>query len=325
HAIKVATWWATAPHVWLASVRNGIPAFFVQDIETSYYPDRPEFAYRVVDSYRHEFRYMTISEWNRERLAEYGVQARLVPPGVNLDLFRAYDDVQRRDDELLVIGRDNPLKNLPLTMAAYDLLGEARPRMRMFGVEPEVGERYGIEYVDAPPDEQVARMFSEATVFVQSSVHEGFCLPPLEAMAAGCAVVCTDAHGNRDFCRDGENCLIPEPTPEAVAAAIRRLFEDRELRERLIAEGKRTAAASSAPRCGCTGAGSRCSNGTRAAARKARRRCARSAPPSVPASSIPTAPSARAGCSTTRARPAGSATATAAATPPTARPRPTSP
>ncbi|MFL5955940.1 MAG: glycosyltransferase [Solirubrobacterales bacterium] len=242
-AIKVATWWATAPHVWLASVRNGIPAFFVQDIETSYYPDRPEFAYRVVDSYRHEFRYMTISEWNRERLAEYGVQARLVPPGVNLDLFREYDDVRRRDDELLVVGRANPLKNLPLTMAAYDLLGDDRPRMRMFGVEPKVGERYGIEYVESPPDEEVARMFARATVFVQTSVHEGFCLPPLEAMAAGCAVVCTDAHGNRDFCRDGENCLMPEPTPEAVAEAIRRLFEDRELRERLIAEGKRTAAA----------------------------------------------------------------------------------
>jgi len=89
----------------------------------------------------------------------------------------------------------------------------------------------------------VARMFARATVFVQTSVHEGFCLPPLEAMAAGCAVVCTDAHGNRDFCRDGENCLMPEPTPEAVAEAVRRLFEDRDLRERLIAEGKRTAAA----------------------------------------------------------------------------------
>ena len=30
-------------------------------------------------------------------------------------------------------------------------------------------------------------------------------------MATGGAVVCTDAHGNRDFCIDGENCLIPEP------------------------------------------------------------------------------------------------------------------
>jgi len=241
-AIKVATWWATGPAVWLASVRNGIPAYFVQDIETSYYPDRPDFAYRVVDTYRHEFRYLTISEWNRERLAEYGVPARLVPPGVNLEEFRERDDVARDDDRLLVIGRDNPLKNLALTMAAYELLGDDRPEMQMFGVEPDVGERYGVPYADSPSDDGVVRLFNEAAVFVQTSVHEGFCLPPLEAMATGCAVVCTDAHGNRDFCRDGENCLMPEPTPEAVAAAIRRLLADHDLRARLVAEGKRTAA-----------------------------------------------------------------------------------
>ena len=41
-------------------------------------------------------------------------------------------------------------------------------------------------------------------MFVQTSTHEGFCLPPLEAMATGGAVVCTDAHGNRDFCVDGD-------------------------------------------------------------------------------------------------------------------------
>ena len=38
-AIKVATWWKTATPVWRASVVNGIPVYFVQDIETSYYPD----------------------------------------------------------------------------------------------------------------------------------------------------------------------------------------------------------------------------------------------------------------------------------------------
>jgi GT2 family glycosyltransferase len=242
HAIKVATWWATGLPVWRASARHGIAAYFVQDIETSYYPDRPDFAARVVDSYRHEFRYLTISEWNRERLAEYGVPARLVPPGVNLDEFRERDDVRRHGDKLLVIGRDNPLKNLALTMAAYDLLGDDRPELQMFGVEPQVGRRYGVPYEEAPDDDGVVRLFNEATVFVQTSVHEGFCLPPLEAMAAGCAVVCTDAHGNRDFCRDGENCLMPEATPEAVAAAIRRLLDDDELRARLVTEGKRTAA-----------------------------------------------------------------------------------
>ena len=58
-------------------------------------------------------------------------------------------------------------------------------------------------------------LFNEATVFVQTSRHEGFCLPPLEAMAAGTPVVCTDAHGNRDFCRDGENCLMAARRPRS--------------------------------------------------------------------------------------------------------------
>src|SRR4029079_9376011 len=127
-------------------------------------------------------------------------------------------------------------------MAAYDLLGPDKPEMQMFGVEPQVGERYGVPYAASPPDDGVVELFNEAAVFVQTSMHAGFCLPPLEAMATGCAVVCTDAHGNRDFCRDGENCLVPEPDPKSVAAAIQRLLDDPELRGRLGQEGIRTAA-----------------------------------------------------------------------------------
>jgi glycosyltransferase involved in cell wall biosynthesis len=78
-------------------------------------------------------------------------------------------------------------------------------------------------------------------VFVQTSIHEGFCLPLLEAMAAGTPVVSTDAHGNRDFCRHEENCLIAKDTPEAVARALDRVLKDPGLRARLIAEGLETA------------------------------------------------------------------------------------
>jgi glycosyltransferase involved in cell wall biosynthesis len=60
-------------------------------------------------------------------------------------------------------------------------------------------------------------------------------------MAAGAATISTDSHGNRDFCRDGENCLIVEPTEEAVAAAIERLFGDPELRARIVENGLTTA------------------------------------------------------------------------------------
>ena len=240
-AIKVATWWMTAGAVWRASIPRGIPVYFVQDIETSYYPDHEHARHAVLDSYRPEFRYMTISSWNRGRLRELGLEAELIPPGIDLQNFRPRPEIARREDMLLALGRANPLKNLPLTLAAWKKLAEPRPELCLFGVEPELAAGTDVRYVDSPDDEQVNELFCQATVFVQTSTHEGFALPPLEAMATGAAVVCTDAHGNRDFCVDGVNCLMPEPSPVAVSAALARLLADPELRARLGRAGIETA------------------------------------------------------------------------------------
>jgi GT2 family glycosyltransferase/glycosyltransferase involved in cell wall biosynthesis len=240
-AIKVATWWNTAVPVWMASVLRGVPAYFVQDIETSYYPDDESVRHAVIDSYRPEFRYMTISGWNRERLRELGLDAELIPPGIDLENFRPRADVERRSDMVLALGRTNPLKNLPLTLAAWRALRDTRPELCLFGIEPELATDPGMRYVESPSDERVAELFAQATVFVQTSTHEGFCLPALESMAAGGAVVCTDAHGNRDFCVDGENCLMPSDDAESVSAAIARLLSDPELRARLGEAGIETA------------------------------------------------------------------------------------
>ncbi len=239
-AIKVATWWETAGPVWRASVRRGIPVFFVQDIETSYYPGDPAAQNRVLASYREEFRYLTISGWNRERLGELGLSAELVPPGIDLDNFRRLER-PKRDDVVLAIGRSLPLKNLPLTLDAWKLL-QPRPELWLFGVEPQLGLAHGARYFERPSDERVNELFNEATVFVQTSIHEGFCLPLLEAMAAGTPVVSTDAHGNRDFCHHEQNCLIADADPESVGAALGRLLGDDELRARLVRAGLETAA-----------------------------------------------------------------------------------
>ena len=240
-AIKVATWWATAEAVWPAALRHGIPAYFVQDIETSYYDHDPGIHGRVLDSYRLEFHYLTTSGWNAERLREMHIAARVAPPGIDGERFFSRDDATRRDDVVLALGRTDPLKDFGLTRAAWEALPEPRPELWLFGIEPELADAPGIRYVERPDDEKVNGLLNTAAVFVQTSRHEGFCLPILEAMAAGAPVVCTDADGNRDFCRDGENCLIAERSPEAVAAAIRRLLDDPALRQRLAAAGQETA------------------------------------------------------------------------------------
>ena len=36
---------------------------------------------------------MTISSWNRDRLRELGLDAELIPPGIDLDNFRPLADV----------------------------------------------------------------------------------------------------------------------------------------------------------------------------------------------------------------------------------------
>ena len=50
--------------------------------------------------------------------------------------------------------------------------------------------------------------------------EEGFYLPALEAMAAGCIVVTMDCVGNRGFCRRGENCLIGRDAPTLADAVV---------------------------------------------------------------------------------------------------------
>ncbi|MGZ4299166.1 MAG: glycosyltransferase family 4 protein, partial [Solirubrobacteraceae bacterium] len=111
-----------------------------------------------------------------------------------------------------------------------------------FGRQPQVATDPGIRYVSSPTDAGVNDLLNRATVFLQTSTHEGFCLPALESMATGGAVVCTDAHGNRDYCVDGVNCLMPAPEPAAVAAAISRVLSDPGLRGRLGDAARATAA-----------------------------------------------------------------------------------
>jgi GT2 family glycosyltransferase len=239
-AIKVATWWNTAAPVWRASILRGVPVYFVQDIETAYYPDDKAQEAHILSSYRPEFHYLTTSGWIRDRLTELGFGASIVAPGIDLETFRPLP-IAMREDMLLAVGRSNPLKNLSLTIDAWSGLSEPRPELCLYGIEPELGVRHGSRYVERPSDKEVNELLNQTTAFLQTSTHEGFCLPVLEAMAAGAPVVCTDADGNRDYCRDGDNCLMPAAEPAAVSQAIARLLNDRDLRERLAEEGRRTA------------------------------------------------------------------------------------
>ena len=243
-AIKVATWWRTAIPVWRASVVRRRPGLLRPGHRDELLPGRPR-------APRRGARQLSAGvplpdDLGLESRTAGGARARgrgdLAPDRPRA--FRPLTGVERDRDTLLALGRSNPLKNLPLTLSAWRALPLPRPELLLFGSEPELADagEPGIRYVENPSDAAVNELLNQATVFLQTSSHEGFCLPILEAMATGGAVVCTDAHGNRDFCADGDNCLMPAADSASVSAAVARLLADPGLRERLGRAGIATAA-----------------------------------------------------------------------------------
>ena len=242
-AIKVATWWETAFPVWMSSVIKGIPVYFIQEMETWFYPNDVVAQASVVSCYRKEFRNMTTSQYNLEEIRALGLKAVAIPCGYDDKTYRPLPNVQRDEHTVLALGRTFFQKNFTMTFKAWKLLGTDRPTLKLFGQEEEMAKLdKKIDYVKRPSNEAVNKLYNEATIFVQTSRHEGFCLPLLEAMATGVPAICTDAHGNRDFCQDGKNCLmVAQDDVDGLAAAMKRLLANKALRARLSKAAAQTA------------------------------------------------------------------------------------
>ncbi len=158
------------------------------------------------------------------------------------------------EEYLLYVSTIEPRKNLTRLLYAWAPLyqaGEVPPLVivgkRGWLAEPffaaleKSPAREGVILTGYVLDEDLPALYSAATAFVFPSLYEGFGLPPLEAMACGTPVACSNASSLPEVV--GDAALTFEPTDEAaIAAALRRLSGDVDLRAELQAAGLRRAA-----------------------------------------------------------------------------------
>lgn len=77
-------------------------------------------------------------------------------------------------------------------------------------------------------------LFKSCDIYISGSTYEGFAYPILEAMSQGCAVCCTNAGGNMDFCINGETALVSRRgDEEGLFGNLKKTLEDKGLRDKL--------------------------------------------------------------------------------------------
>lgn len=187
----IATAWPTAYDVAALAPSKGRKLYFVQGYET--WNGEVE---KVDASFRLPLGILTISPWLTRLVRErFGLEpVAELRNGVDLDFFRPPPEGKPDDGiNLLMMHHVQAIKGISDGLHILREIKRRHPgvRIRMFGMHPFPDKDDFIEYHRDPPRDVLLSLYQNAHVFLSPGLSEGWHLPPMEAMACGCAVVAT--------------------------------------------------------------------------------------------------------------------------------------
>lgn len=187
----------------------------------------------------------------RTRVTHLGVDGCFSPRGADeAEQARRRHGLPR--DFILCVGTIEPRKNIGALLDAYRLLREGGggvPALVLVGGDGWREEAARVEREISSPGlkgsvlrlrhlghDELPALYSAARIFVFPALYEGFGLPPLEAMACGIPVVCSDAASLPEVVGDAA-LLVPPRDAAGMAGEMRRLLDDGGLRRALREKG----------------------------------------------------------------------------------------
>lgn len=203
-AALIFTHYATLPLALLVPRQRRY--FFVQGVEWNFVRNRLLSAglRRIVLGAYRSGRVISANAFLSAQLADEGLEVAFKAPIWADPVFRGRPDAHRDIDFALML-RKGAIKRLDLCQRFIDLARARGFRVLAITPEDEIAEamRSGVdELLLRPGAEQMRAAYERSKCFVLLSEHEGFGLPPLEAMGSGCVPVCRDSGGVQAFMTD---------------------------------------------------------------------------------------------------------------------------
>jgi len=188
-----------------------------------------------------------LTKGDAQEIASYGCppeKIRIIPNGVDTELFRPKNG---QEENLVVwVGRFVQEKGLQYLIEAAKIVVSYRKDVKfmLIGDGPLMQEirsmvdRYSLSnniiFTGVVAHNQLTKTLQKATLFVIPSLKEGMPNTLLESLACGKPVIGSDISGINDIVTHGQNgLLVPPRNPEALANAILKLLDSKNLRRRL--------------------------------------------------------------------------------------------
>lgn len=196
---------------------------------------------------------ITVSEFCRNEIMErWGIPADRVETTHEAarKIFRPGKKKKGGAPSLLFVSAIHPRKNLARLIRVWQRLRAGRfPDLQLKVVGPagwsagadlkmlrEAVAAGGATWMGARSDEELRETYLAATLLVYPSLYEGFGLPPMEAMACGCPVVCSHAGSLPEVCGGAAEYFDPR-SEEEMMAKIGLILESSSRQKELQARG----------------------------------------------------------------------------------------
>ncbi len=174
-----------------------------------------------------------------------GIDANRFVPGVRPTGLRPY---------VLCLAGADPTKNVGCLVRAYGhlpestrrdvdlvLAGDVCKREDIRALIRQAGLESHIKLLGVVSEDDLIRLYQQATLFVFPSLYEGFGLPVLEAMACGIPVICSNTSSLPEVAGDAAVMIDPH-SPEQLTVALTEVLgsptRQEEMRLRGLAQAK---------------------------------------------------------------------------------------
>jgi len=245
--IIVATFYSTVYNI-LNYFRTKKHLYLIQGYETDFNTYENYFRIMAEKTYIMPFdvEYITISKWCENWLwKKYKKKARYAPNGIEFDNSIPYKrDLKKEKIRILIEGDSSSFyKNVDESFKIIEKLDKDKFEVWYLSNKGNPKTWYKVDkFLKKIPYDYVKFIYRECDILLKSSWLESFSYPPLEMMATGGYSIVVPNEGNKEYLKNGENCLLYKLGDiDSAIKNIERLLSDELLQQKLYKNGLITA------------------------------------------------------------------------------------